>query len=147
VPVERNWSVPEDEHRQPHIGVTADGDLFVQPRVVRDDDPDGLLEAAFEVVSILRRVGGTIQIAAQRAEVAPDVVVTESYIFAYNSFTPLVRRLGDAPQAADEPEPLTKEEIAAHFPADESPMQQIVEEAKQEEPADADASPAVAAVE
>jgi hypothetical protein len=76
-----------------------EGNLLVTPRVVNDDDPDSLVEAVLEVVAILRRVGGTVQIASQRAEIAPGVVITESYIFAYNSFTPLVRRLPrDEPQ-------------------------------------------------
>jgi hypothetical protein len=76
---------------------TSEGNLLVTPRVVNDAD-DGLARGGgLEAVAILRRVGGTIQIASQRGEIAPNVVITESYIFAYNSFTPLVRRL-DAPR-------------------------------------------------
>jgi hypothetical protein len=124
VPVERNWTVPEQEG--PQITQTPDGDLLIQPRVIADGDGDALVEAVFEVVAILRRVGGTVQIGAQRGEVAPNLVVTQSYIFAYNSFTPLVQRLeqqqfeeGHADDVGDD-EPLTPGEIEQHFPPAET---------------------------
>jgi hypothetical protein len=71
VPVDRNWTVPEDE-QQPEVSFDGEGNLLVTPRVVNDDDTDSLVEAVLEVVAILRRVGGTVQIASQRAEIAPN---------------------------------------------------------------------------
>lgn len=127
MPVERNWTILE------------------QPLVVRDDDHDELTEAVFEAIAILRRVGGTIQIASQRVEIAKNVGVTESFVFAYNSFTPIVRRAGEPPQ----PEPvqaiadgdlegdgdLTADEMAQHFP-DAGGLQEAVDEiAAAEQPA------------
>jgi hypothetical protein len=102
VPVQRNWTILE------------------QPLVVRDDEPDQLHEAVLEVLAILRRVGGTIQIASQRVEIAPNVGVTESFVFAYNSFTPIVRRVGEEEQDEhlehlEDDRELT-EELADHFP-------------------------------
>jgi hypothetical protein len=152
VPVDRNWTVPEDQ--QPEISFDPEGNLLVTPRVVRDDDPDGLVEAVLEVVAIQRRIGGTVQIASQRAEIAPGVVITESYIFAYNSFTPLVRRLPrDEPQQEGD-EPLTDEEadtegvhldereLEMHFP-EGSAARDLVEQAQAEEPAEAEPAAAV----
>lgn len=141
MPVERAWTVPEDPQHLPNVELTQDGDLLVQPRVVRDDDYDSLQQTVLEAIAILRHVGGTIQIASQRGEIAPKVVVTESYIFAYNSFTPLVRRLDQpAEQAADLPEPggdLTAEEIAQHFPdVGEGALGDVVSQAQAEEPAE-----------
>lgn len=151
MPVERNWTVPEDQHHQPEIGLTEDGDLLLQPRVIRDDDPDSLFDAVAEVVSILRRVGGTIQIASQRAEVAPNLVVTESYIFAYNSFTPLVRRLDpqdDARLAHEQPaegDGLSADEAEMHFPG--GALEEAIEQAQAEQPADDQELEAAARVE
>jgi hypothetical protein len=140
VPVDRQWTVPEDEQHLPNISVTEDGDLLVQPRVVHEDDSDATLEALLEALAILRRVGGTIQIASQRGEVAPNVVVTESYIFAYNSFTPLVRRLeqqdfeeGHADDVGDEHDFPSMEEGAAG---------EAIAQAQAEVPADAEPEPA-----
>lgn len=133
MPVERMWTVPEDQ--VPEIGVTADGDLLIQPRVVRDDDPDALAEAVWEAIAILRRVGGTIQIASQRAEIAVNVVVTESFIFGFNSFTPLVRRLEDAGHPDDEMGGLTEEEMAQHFPDGDGVPGDVAEQAADEQPA------------
>lgn len=138
MPVERMWSVPEDQ--VPEIGLSAEGDLLIQPRVVRDDDPDALHEAVLEVLAILRRVGGTVQIASQRGEVAPNVVVTESYVFGYNSFTPLVRRLEDGQveqhpdaEGGDDTE-LTADELAQHFP-EGGPLAEVAQQALEETPA------------
>jgi hypothetical protein len=153
VPVDRNWTVPETQ--QPEISEDPEGNLLITPRVVRDDDPDALVEAVLEVVAIQRRIGGTVQIASQRAEIAPNVVITESYIFAFNSFTPLVRRLPrDEPQQ-EGAEPLTVEEREAnedvhlderelemHFP-EESPLADLVEQAQAEEPAEPEPAAAV----
>lgn len=132
MPVERRWSVPETEG--PEIGFDEAGNLLITPRVVQDHDTDALEAAVWEAIAIMRRVGGTIQIASQRGEIAPQVVITESYIFAYHSFTPLVRRLED-----DEPgDGLNAEQIAAHFP-EGSPGAEIVAEAQAEVAADEDA--------
>jgi hypothetical protein len=99
VPVDRNWTILE------------------QPIVIRDDDPDELEQGVYEILAILRRVGGTVQIASQRRELAPGAYVTESYIVAYSSFVPLIGRVehdaGADVVAGDE---LTAEEIAQHFP-------------------------------
>lgn len=124
MPVERAWTVPDDQ--QPELAVMPDGDLLVQPRVVNDDDEDGLAAAVYEAVAILRRVGGTIQIASQRGEIGPQVIVTESFIFAYNSFTPLVRRLGD-----QQPQP----EEAEFPPVEGTDLGDVIAEAQEEEPA------------
>jgi hypothetical protein len=124
VPVERAWAVEDDQ--QPELSVTPEGDLLVQPRVVREEDEDALTAAVYEALAILRRVGGTIQVASQRAEIAPQVVVTESLIFAYNSFTPLVRRLGDQ-QPEETPFP----------PIEDTDLGDAIAEAQQEEPAGA----------
>lgn len=144
MPVDRNWNILEDPERMPEISFDPEtGDLLIQPRVVRDDDPDSLLEAVFEAIGILRRVGGTIQIASQRGELAPQVVVTESFIFAYNSFTPLVRRLGDN-QGEEAQEALDD----ATFPSMETgQMGEVIEEAKDEEEPDPTELEAAAAVE
>jgi hypothetical protein len=132
MPVERVWTVPDDQG--PELSVMPDGDLLVQPRVVSDDDEDGLAAAVYEALAILRRVGGTIQIASQRAEIGPQVVVTESFIFAYNSFTPLVRRLDQQPEEAT-------------FPSvEDTELGDAIAEAQEEEPAGA-VDDAVAAVE
>lgn len=144
MPVDRNWIVPEDPQRLPSVQLTQDGDLLVQPRVVRDDDYDSLQQTVLEVIAILRHVGGTIQIASQRGELAPSVVVTESYIFAYNSFSPLVRRL----EQTDGNVELTPDEIAEHFPGfADGQMGDVVEQAREEEAATADEAAAAAAVE
>lgn len=157
MPVERNFIQPEDEHRLPEISYTAEGDLLVTPRVVHDDDQDGLMQTVLEVLAILRRVGGTIQIGSQRAEIAPNVVITESYIFAYNSFTPLVRRL-ERPEAHDEQDAgadltdaeledaagLTAEELAQHFPGmEESALGDAIARAQAEQPAEPEPAAAV----
>jgi hypothetical protein len=132
VPVERVWTVPDDQG--PELSVMPDGDLLVQPRVVSDDDEDGLAAAVYEALAILRRVGGTIQIASQRAEIGPQVVVTESFIFAYNSFTPLVRRLDQQPEEADFP------------PVEDTDLGDAIASAQEEQPA-GDVDKSVAAVE
>jgi hypothetical protein len=131
VPVDRRWSVPEDQG--PEIGVDQDGNLLVTPRVVQDSDTDALAEAVWEAIAILRRVGGTIQIASQRGEIVPEVVVTESYVFAYHSFTPLVRKLDGNPVDNG-----LSDEIAAQFPED-SPGAEVVAEAQAEVAAAEDA--------
>jgi hypothetical protein len=131
VPVDRSWTVPEDH--QPDISWDEEGNLVLTPRVVRDDDDDALASAMIEAISILRRVGGTIQIASQRGEVAPKVVITESYIFAYNSFTPLVRRLdGDAEphEVDDAPE---ADDLEQHFP--DGGMSDVLADVEAEVPA------------
>lgn len=144
MPVERNWTVPEDNI--PLVSVDDDGNLVIHPpRVVGSHDEDSLYVAIVEAISHLRDIGGTIQIASQRAEVAPNVVATESYIFAFSSFTPLVRRL----PREDAPAPdLSPDEVAQHFP--EGPLEDLAAEAEAEEPAlepDADSEPAHAVVE
>lgn len=138
MPVERQWTVPEDQG--PEIGFDAEGNLLVQPRVVREDDEDALWETFLECRAILRRVGGTIQMASQRVEIAPGVVVTESYIVAYNSFTPLVRKLHgedleDGPEA--DADALSDDEMQQHFP--DGPLADIAVQATQEVPATDDA--------
>lgn len=144
MPVERAWTVPEDPQHLPNVQLTQDGDLLVTPRVVADNDYDALQQTVLEVLAILRHVGGTIQIASQRGEVAPSVVVTESYIFAYNSFSPLVRRL----EQTDGNVELTEEELAEHFPdLRDGQMGDVIEQAKAEENAEADPAAAAAAVE
>lgn len=137
MPVERHWTVPEEQG--PQITQTPEGDLLIQPRVVADGDGDALVESVFEAVAILRRVGGTIQIASQRAELAPGLVVTESYIVAYNSFTPLIRRLADEEQLAvpdQGNDDLTAEEIEQHFPP--GGMDDVLEQARDETAAASD---------
>lgn len=155
MPVDRNWTVPEDEQQKPEVSFDGEGNLLVTPRVVNDADTDSLVEAVLEAVAILRRVGGTIQIASQRGEIAPNLVITESYIFAYHSFTPLVRRLPrDEPQQ-EGAEPLTAEEREAnedvhlderelemHFPG-ESALANVVEQAQAEQPAEPEPAAAV----
>jgi hypothetical protein len=152
VPVDRNWTVPEDEQQKPEVSFDGEGNLLVTPRVVNDADTDSLVEAVLEAVAILRRVGGTIQIASQRGEIAPNLVVTESYIFAYHSFTPLVRRLPDpeanheADDVDDVPEEgdvqLDERELEMHFP-EGSPLAEVARKAAAEEPAEAEPAAAV----
>lgn len=139
MPVDRQWTVPEDEQHLPDVSFTEEGDLLVSARVVRDDDADSTLETLLEALAILRRVGGTIQIASQRGEIAPNVVVTESYVFAYNSFTPLVRRLEQEEPEAGQPtdDDLTDDERAAHFPPmDEGAAGDAIAQAQAEVPAE-----------
>jgi hypothetical protein len=152
VPVDRNWTVLEDEQHKPEISYDGEGNLLITPRVVNDDDPDSLFAAVWEVVAILRRVGGTVQMASQRVEIAPKLHITESYIFAYNSFTPLVRKLADAAHEADEADDdledppqsadLDEQELAMHFPG-ESALANVVEQAQAEEPAEPEPAAAV----
>ena len=121
MPVDRNWTVPEEN--VPLVSYGESGELIIHPpRVVADDDETALAASVIEAIAILRRVGGTIQIASQRAPIAPGLVVTESYVFAYNSFTPLVRKLEE--DAGD----LTQEEIDQHFPDLPEPVQAATEE-------------------
>lgn len=134
MPVDRRWSVPETEG--PEIGFDEAGNLLITPRVVQDHDTDALEAAVWEAIAIMRRVGGTIQIASQRGEIAPQVVITESYIFAYHSFTPLIRKLED--EGPEDPGELTADELAAHFP-EGSPGAEIVAEAQAEVAAAEDA--------
>lgn len=135
MPVDRNWTVPEN--RQPLISFDEGGNLVVHPHVVADDDDDALAVAVWEAIAILRRVGGTLQVASQRAEIAPNAVVTESYIFGYSSFTPLVRRFADQAEAEEEMPtadgPLTANELADHFPG--TALDQVQQQAADEVPA------------
>lgn len=138
MPVDRNWTVPEDPRRQPLVSYDEEGNLVISPpQVVSDSDYDALDEMVREVVAILRHVGGTVQMASQRGEIAKKVVVTESYVVAYHSFTPLVRKLQDAP-ATDDGE-LTDDEIATHFPpTEDTPLGETIASAQSEVPADGD---------
>lgn len=143
MPVDRVWTVPEDPQRLSKVELTQEGDLLIQPRVVRDDDYDGLQQAILEAIAILRHVGGIIQIASQRGEIAQSVIITESYIFAYNSFTPLVRRLEEAEGNVE----LTEEEMARHFPDPaDGQLGDVLAQAEDEERA-GDPAAAAAAVE
>lgn len=61
-----------------------DGD----PLTVGLQDQDELYAAMTEAVSILTRIGGSVIIAAERTQIAPDVWQTTGYIFKWSSFFP-----------------------------------------------------------
>jgi hypothetical protein len=66
-------------------------ELNGQPIQVPDED-DALFALTLDVLRILRRVGGVIQIAAVRKEVAPGTKLFETveYVARWNSYSPPV---------------------------------------------------------
>lgn len=61
-----------------------DGDPF---RVGLEDQQD-VHDALVEATAILTRIGGSIIVAAERAQIAPDIWETSAYIFKWSSFFP-----------------------------------------------------------
>lgn len=104
-------------------------------QVVEDRNPNELIEMAIEYLAVLRRVGGSVTIVAQRRKVGTDaqgfdLAVTEKYGFVYNSFAgPMVK---DAPQPPEEAAPDADDEHAMRT-ADEAAAAAAL--AAEEEPA------------
>jgi hypothetical protein len=94
------------EMREPETddGIPEGWELDGLPLQVPDDD-DALFALTLDVLRILRRVGGVVQIAAVRKEIAPGTKLyrTYEYIARWNSYSPPVK--GDEPV----PEPVLAE--------------------------------------
>lgn len=111
-PAERVWTVP--------VGFVDDAGSYV---------PDGqaLATSLLEIQGLLLRVGGVVQIATRRQEIAPGRIETTAIVYRWRSFVPVDRsqeappreRDGTPEQEAAEPLP-TPEEL----PADDEPVQE-----------------------
>ena len=89
---ERDWSIEE----QWEPGYELDDDEAVE---VSEDDEDTLALALEEATSVLRRIGGIIQVAAIRREIAPGMWEMQGYQFRWNSYVPGQRNEETPPKA------------------------------------------------
>lgn len=92
---ERQWVVPEDlPDRHPED---------VQP-VNREEAAQAFLEAE----AILQRLGGVMQTASQRVEVADGRFITVGYVFRHVSYAPAQRAPSNGHVEEPEAEPLAE---------------------------------------
>lgn len=97
---DRETRIPEQFDAQPE-GWEVDGD----PVRVQAGQEDQLYAAIEDAVTILRHIGGTMQIVPVRVELGPEVFKTVEYAFRWNSFVPPVReQKPEAAEPAEEPE-------------------------------------------
>lgn len=104
---DRETRIPEQFDPQPE-GWQIDGD----PVRVQEGQEDQLYAALEDAVTILRHIGGTMQIVPVRIELGPGVFKTVEYAFRWNSFVPPLREPKLAHEAPEEPEPEPEQEPA-----------------------------------
>lgn len=76
-----------------------------------EHDPAALPNALLELVGLMARVGGVVQMASRRAEVAPGRIETIGVVFRWQSFVP-VDKGGQEPPPAEAADPGEAEEFA-----------------------------------
>lgn len=117
-PAERVWTVP--------TGYVDDNGLWVP-------DVNALTTALLELQGLMFRVGGVMQIATRRQEIAPDRIETTAMVFRWRSFVP-VDRSQQAPVREQDGTP--EQAAAAPLPTpEEMPVEDEPLEAEAEEPA------------
>ena len=77
-------------------------------------DPDALPNALLELNGLMARVGGVMQMATRRTEIAPGRVETLAVVFRWRSFVPMDRSQ-DAPELERDGTP--EQEAAEPLPA------------------------------
>jgi hypothetical protein len=80
---DRETRIPEEFLQAPE-GWELDGDPVTCPV----EDQDALEEAIRAAATVTRFIGGVVQIAAIREEVAPKIFVPREYVWRWNSFLP-----------------------------------------------------------
>jgi hypothetical protein len=100
---DRETRIPEDNGYDVPEGWEPDGEGFT----VSAEQPDSLFQAVADATTILRHIGGVVQIAPVRRELAPGVFVTVEYAFRWNSYAPPVRD-----EVAPEAQPEVAEQAA-----------------------------------
>lgn len=81
------------------------------------EQPQALTTALLECVGIISRLGGVIQMASRRQEIAPGWVVTVAVVFRWRSFVP-VDRAQEAPPAEQDGSAVQAEAPPLAQPAD-----------------------------
>lgn len=84
---DRETRIPED-YLQPPEGWELDGEPITFPV----EDTDALEEAVRAAATVTRFIGGVVQIAAIREEVAPKIFVPREYVWRWNSYLPPVKQ-------------------------------------------------------
>jgi hypothetical protein len=115
-PSERVWVVP--------VGFVDENGQWIP-------DVNALTTGLLELQGLLFRVGGVMQIATRRQEVAPERIETTALVFRWRSFVPVDRSQEAPPRERDgtpeqaEAEPLIQPE---ELPADDEPVEVEAEE-------------------
>lgn len=84
---DRETRIPEDNGYEVPEGWEPDTEGFT----VSAEQTDSLFQSVIDATTILRHIGGVVQIAPVRRELAPGIYVTTEYVFRWNSYSPPVK--------------------------------------------------------
>jgi hypothetical protein len=94
----RETRIVEDVAPEVPEGWELDGDGFT----VDAEQQDSLFQAVADATTILRHIGGVVQIAPVRRKLADNIYVTTEYAFRWNSFVPPVKEESALEAVGDE---------------------------------------------
>jgi hypothetical protein len=81
---DRETRIPESHGVEVPEGWELDGDGFT----VGAEQQDSLFTALVDATTILRHIGGVVQIAPVRQKLGDNVYVTREFLFRWNSYVP-----------------------------------------------------------